>query len=84
LEVDVISVYSNLRTPNVSSIREFIIDSCVGMEEGDVVGTYVFETDEYISILKFENSFIVSSSSDNSFVRQMFVGFLNIEFGSGE
>lgn len=60
------------------SMRKFVVERCLPLEDGGLASTYSFETDEAIAVVRIEDGFVVSSSANNSFVREMIAGYLAI------
>lgn len=57
----------------ITSLNVFVQTYVNKLSEGEVVGCFVFDTDEQIKILKYEDEFVVSSDKDYSMVRQLVV-----------
>jgi len=74
--------YDASAVSQMCSMNSFVRSKCVPLENGACVTTYSFETDEFISVMRVDDDFVVASTKDGSWVREMIVGYINIYFPS--
>ena len=64
----------------ITSLTNFARMYSTSLEDGQMVSCYVYETDEQIKVVKFDDEFVVVSDKNYSMIRQVVVTLFKLNY----